>query len=54
MAVATDQCGGHDGKAAPGSLDRGLELELKVPGLESEVVVVRALLDHHARKISLR
>jgi hypothetical protein len=54
--AAIDQCGGRDGKEAPGSLDRRLELELKIPGPTSEgeegvVVLVRALVVRHARKV---
>jgi hypothetical protein len=56
VMAAIDQCGGRDGKEALGFLDRRLELELKIRGPTSEgeegvVVLVRALVVRHARKV---
>ena len=50
--AAIAQCGGRDGKEVPGSLDRRLELELKIPGPTSEVEVVHAPVVRHAQKKS--
>jgi len=59
VVAAIDRCGGRDGRKVPGSLDRGLGLEPKVPGLTSGeelvvvvVVVVHTPVVHYARRTS--